>query len=305
MSNKKKVTVVVNKAWEYEPFFNAINHPYLHPSELPDPSNINKVKEPMFLPRAEMSLKNIDIVFRCVQNMMDPDVNKSNSEAKMKYMPSILADDEADLIISVSTAESTPAIQQKLAQSEDISINGSVIIGTQFFMSDERRVEYPDIESNLDVVPYTDYSNDISDALFERIKNNQERIACKFIQQKNAPAPTMYLRAAKAYTSVGVVNIVHYENYSTADKEALNKYYQSAKHLDLPVCLETTHGVVSMAANTNDGKHVPVMFVSPITDRYEHFSEDVDDAQNYIAAFNAGIAVGEILIMLNDLNNWK
>lgn len=184
MSNKKKVTVVVNKAWEYEPFFNAINHPYLHPSELPDPSNINKVKEPMFLPRAEMSLKNIDIVFRCVQNMMDPDVNKSNSEAKMKYMPSILADDEADLIISVSTAESTPAIQQKLAQSEDISINGSVIIGTQFFMSDERRVEYPDIESNLDVVPYTDYSNDISDALFERIKNNQERIACKFIQQK-------------------------------------------------------------------------------------------------------------------------
>lgn len=115
----------------------------------------------------------------------------------------------------------------------------------------------------------------------------------------------MYLRAAKAYTSVGVVNVVHYENYSTADKEALNKYYQSAKHLDLPVCLETTHGVVSMAANTNDGKHVPVIFVSPITDRYEHFSEDVDDAQNYIAAFNAGIAVGEILIMLNDLNNWK
>lgn len=305
MSNKKKVTVVVNKAWEYEPFFNAINHPYLHPSELPDPSNINKVKEPMFLPRAEMSLKNIDIVFRCVQNMMDPDVNKSNSEAKMKYMPSILADDEADLIISVSTAESTPDIQQKLTPSKEISLNGSVIIGTRFFMSDERDQDGGrQAESQLDVVPYTDYSNDISDALFERIKNNQERIACKFIQQKNAPAPTMYLRAAKAYTSVGVVNVVHYEKYKEADKEALNKYYQS-KYYELPVCLETTHGVVSMAANPNDGKHVPVMFVSPITDRYEHFSEDVDDAQNYIAAFNAGIAVGEILIMLNDLNNWK
>lgn len=298
MSDKKKVTVVVNKAWEYDPFFKAITHPFLRPTGLPDPKDIKDVKEPMKEPRAKMYLDNIDVVFRCVQNMMDPDVNKSNSEAKMKYMPAYLGTDDADLIISVSTAESTPDIQKRLAGSKDASVNGSVIIGNRFFMSDQRAVEGPKPESNLDVLPYADYSNYLSNTLYSTISENAERIARKFIPQKNAPASLMYLSASKDFTSVGVVNIVHYENYPTADKNAFNEFNQSS-YYDCPVSLETTHGIVSMAANLKKPKHVPVIFVSPITDRYLCFSKDVDDAQNYIAGFNAGIAVGEILMLID------
>lgn len=304
MSDKKKVTVVVNKAWEYEPFFNAITNSVLRPELLPDPSQINDVYEPMKEPRAEIHLKNIDIVFRCVQNMMDPNVNKSNSEAKMVYMPTFLANDDADLIISVSTAESTLDIQRVLTKAADASINGSVIIGNRFFMSDQRAVEGSNPESKLDVLPYADYSEDISDTLYSNINSNAERIIHKFIPQKNSPAPTMYLLASKKVTSVGVVNIVHYEKYPTADANSLNEFKKSG-YQDCPASLETTHGIVSMAANPIGGKHVPVIFVSPITDRYLRFSEDVDDVQNYIAGFNAGIAVGEILVMLNNNSNWK
>lgn len=303
MSDKKKVTVVVNKAWEYDPFFNAITHPVLRPADLPDPSVINTVKEPMILPRAEMHLKYIDVAFRCVQNMMDPNVNKSNSEAKMVYMPSFLESDNADLIISVSTAESTPEIAHKLANDPEASINGSVIVGNRFFMSDQRAVEGPDPESRLDVVQYANYSNDTSDDFYTFLNNSSKRIVNKFIPAKNAPAPEMFFRAAKDFASVGVVNIVHYENYPTADKNSLEDF-RNSKCYGCPASLETTHGIVSMAANSNKGKHVPVIFVSPITDRYLHFDDDVDDTQNYIAAFNAGIAVGEILVMLNDPKNW-
>lgn len=303
MSDKKKVTVVVNKAWEYDPFFSAITHPFLRPAGLPDPSKINDVKEPMKEPRAEMHLENMDVVFRCVQNMMDPDVNKSISEAKMVYMPEYLASDNPDLVISVSTAESTPDIAKALTKFINTSINGSVIIGNQFFMSDQRAVDRTKPKSNLAVNPYADYSEDISDALYSNINKDAERIARKFLPQKNAPAPTMYLLASKKVVSVGVVNIVHYEKYPIADENSLKEFYNTGS-LDCPASLETTHGIVSMAANPIGGKHVPVIFVSPITDRYLCFSEDVDDVQNYIAGFNAGLAVGEILVMLNDKNNW-
>lgn len=303
MLDKKKVTVVVNKAWEYDPFFDAITHPFLRPADLPDPSVINKVKEPMILPRAEMNLKYIDVSFRCVQNMMDPNVNKSNSEAKMVYMPSFLESDNADLIISVSTAESTEDIANKLAGNKEVSINGSVIVGNRFFMSDQRAVEGPDPESKLDVVQYADYSNDTSDNLYTFLNHSSKQIAKKFLPAKNAPAPEMFFVAAKDFVSVGVVNIVHYEHYRTADENSLEDFRQS-KRYGCPASLETTHGIVSMAANSNKEKHVPVIFVSPITDRYLHFSDDVDDVQNYIASFNAGIAVGEILVMLNNQNTW-
>lgn len=300
MSSKKKITVVVNKAWEYEPFFNAITNSVLRAKGLPDPTDIAEVSEPMKIPRAKMSLMNIDVVFRCVQNMMDPNVNKSNSEAKMVHMPGYLATDNADLIISVSTAESTPELANILARSKDASINGSVIIGNRFFMSDQRAVEGDHPESNLEVKKYVQYSDERFAILYRKINAVSSQVVKNFIPQKNAPAPKMFLHASDELASVGVVNIVHYENYPKADENSLKEFRKSGI-ADMPACLETTHGIVSMAANPDGMPPIPVIFVSPITDRYLHFSSDVDDVQNYVAAFNSGIAVGEMLVLINSL----
>lgn len=302
MSNKKRITVVVNKAWEYELFFNAITNSVLRAEGLPKPTDIAEViEEPMKVPRAKMDFINSHVTFRCVQNMMDANVNKSNSEAKMKYMPEYLSSDNPDLVISVSTAESTPELASALGQSRDTSMNGSVIIGNRFFMSDQRSLEGKDPESKLDVKKYAQYYDKLFDILYRKINAVSGQVVKKFIPQKNAPAPKMFLYASDKLASVGVVNIVHYEKYSIADEKSLEDFHQS-KIADTPACLETTHGIVSMAANPDNGSPtIPVIFVSPITDRYLQFSSDVDDVQNYVAAFNAGIAVGEILVLINNL----
>lgn len=41
-----------------------------------------------------------------------------------------------------------------------------------------------------------------------------------------------------------------------------------------------------------------IFFLSPITDRLNHFNEDVTDTQNYVSAFNGGLALGELLCAL-------
>ena len=296
---KKRITVVVNKAWEYEPFFNALTNSVLRAEGLPDPENINPVEEPMKLPRATMTLTNIDVVFRCVQNMMDPDVNKSNSEEKMKYMPEILAGDEADLIISVSTAESTPELE-----SASGSINGSVVVGSKFFMSDQRDKD-PTTTSQLDVSDFKMVEYQIGCDLFNEINRTGDAVISRFIPQNNARASQLYFSASVDYWSVGVVNIMNYSAYAKGDPAAYEACKAAINYpIDVPATIETTHGIVSMAVNKErTGELVPVIFVSPITDRYEHFDDDVDKAgvQNYIAGFNSGIAVGEILLLLDKL----
>lgn len=42
----------------------------------------------------------------------------------------------------------------------------------------------------------------------------------------------------------------------------------------------------------------PILFLSPITDRLNHFNEDVTDTQNYVSAFNGGLALSELLCAL-------
>ena len=57
--------------------------------------------------------------------------------------------------------------------------------------------------------------------------------------------------------------------------------------------IETTHGVVKISTSGE-----PILFLSPITDRLNHFNEDVTDTQNYVSAFNGGLALGELLCAL-------
>jgi hypothetical protein len=63
--------------------------------------------------------------------------------------------------------------------------------------------------------------------------------------------------------------------------------------------VETTHGIIRLASESR------FAFVSGITDRTEHFSEDVDgkdkkgnkktEAQNYACSFNIGIYIAAAL----------
>ncbi len=290
--SKKRIEVVVNKSWEFEPFYNAITNSVLRPAGLPLPDVVYPVPTDTYMekPRALINnLTNIQVILRCVENMMDPKDNKSDSLSKMKYMPAIIQRDSPDMIISVSTAESTPE-----AQGAQGTVNGSVICGGLFFMYDARDFNKDPSHPYLDVIRLQ--RNTFPDNLFKILtsaisKNSKE----KFIPQRNAGTTDFLCVADSRYASVGVVNISNYKLYEEADPAAYKAFGPYKQQGLIPVCIETTHGIVKMCSGD-----IPTLFVSPITDRYCHFDDDVVPVQNYIAGFNAGIAVGEMLIALDN-----
>ncbi len=296
--SKKKILVVVNKSWEFEPFYNALTSATLRPTGLKLPDVVNPVPTDTWMeaPRAVINnMENIQVVFRCVENMMDPEANKSDSLSKMKHMPTIIQGDGADFIISVSTAEST--IESQGGESDYASINGSVICGSQFFMYDAREFNQDPTRPYLDVVEFE--RTNIPEDFFGMIRGYVATQSIpKLVIQKNSGTEKFLCDGDSKFASVGVVNISNYDLYADADRAAYLKFKELFPDINdehhIPVCIETTHGIVNMCSNG-----APTMFVSPITDRYERFSVDVTPIQNYIAGFNAGIVVSELLVALD------
>lgn len=315
MKAKNLVNIIVNKHFEVEPFVAALMAMNREHNSFPMPTQLNIPTDGvdrMKIPRAsyrsdEMSF---DLDVWCVEDLMDKDANGSSSEEKWNVLPSFFYDvfntagNMASLVISVSTAESTPEIQ---GGDPDKSINGSVIFGGKFFMFDVHSMgtSDPDPESGSYLEIGEPYLAQEIPALYQLITKISEAAQKKMWMQANSPANNLLCSGSSDYLSVGVVNVTHYEAYEVADPAA----YEAAKvavNTDTPVCIETTHGIVNSAVKNACSKlkmePLPVVFASPITDRYKHFDDDVGSSglQNYIAGYNAGIAVGHLLVALNE-----
>lgn len=300
MDNKLRIAVIVNKSWEFEPFFNAITNSKLKNAALPLPDQVNLpfTKKGIDYPLAVYNTMKHSVQLHCIENWMKPGMPQtyySNSKEKVPYINNIIHTYHPNFIISVSTAESTPDVMPNKTQ----SINGSVLIGSKFFMFDARKFNPTQPSpSNLEVQPFNQSQFD-SEKFWKPLNDRLHGCADRFIPALNAPANKMICGGSDFLTSIGVVNIVEYAGYAKGDPAAYATFVKTIKpaHL-IPASIETTHGIVKMIADK-----IPTIFVSPITDRYEHFSDDVDAAgiQNYIAGFNAGIAVSEILAALENL----
>ncbi|MDR2672281.1 MAG: hypothetical protein LBC35_03125 [Coriobacteriales bacterium] len=284
------VEVIVNKNWETEPFLAAMTNPKLRSPELPFPSVINTPKDGdnrMSDPRARYRLSNSDVIVRCIEDLMLPNDNTSSSEAKYKVLPSYIHADNPDYIISVSTAESAAYT------STESSENGSVYIGGSFFLHDAD----PDNPCSHLIIPPDKVfiPNNMNEAVFALFGGTfADGATARFIPAVRHPAAKMTCLASPDYAAVGVINITDYSMYEKADKEAREAFdHYGPADKTTAVSIETTHGVVRLSSDK------PILFVSPITDRYECFQEDVTDTQNYTVAFNAGICVGDMLVALN------
>jgi hypothetical protein len=289
------VEVLVNKSWETEPFLNAMTNPKLRAGLLPLPSIINSPKDHdnrMAEPRAVYYLNNIIVIVRCIEDLMERGDNTSSSEAKYKVLPAWIADDRPDCIISVSTAESADKTSGKTSQ------NGSVYIGGSFFLHDADPINP---ESHLVIPPdKTFFPNNMTPEVFALFDSSfAAKATRRFIPAAHNPAAKMTCLASPAYTALGVINVTDYTKYQNADKATHDAFESGAFGDTKAVSIETTHGVVRLSTDA------PLLFVSPITDRYQSFAEDVDDVQNYIAAFNAGIVVSEMLVELDAFFRWN
>lgn len=213
------------------------------------------------------------------------------------------------MVISVSTAESTNDIQKELTQESDGCINGSVLFGNNFFMFDVHSMSHdpdPYSGSYFEIEESDTFKN--ARTIFLSDDAKLQDAAKDFWKQKNNAASAMKCIRNGKYMSIGVVNVTDYNAYKTADPAAYNAAMKDSKAKDyIPVSIETTHGIVNVAMSEaikklNMTYDPGIEFVSPITDRYEHFDDDVGTSglQNYIAGYNAGIAVGHFLKLIND-----
>jgi hypothetical protein len=237
-------------------------------------------------------MSDVTVLIRCIEDLMDPQANPSSSEEKYRILPSHIKIDEPELIISVSTAESAPGIQP-----EHESYNGSVCLGGQFYLFDAGPTYDPKSTSHLRIPEGKDFlPNNVDEAIAHLIDNNfKETIEKKLIAPQREPAKNLTCIVDLNYVSIGVINIVNYEAYKQADPAAYTAFCESKQGHLSGACIETTHGLVKLSAG-----NIPTLFVSPITDRYQCFDQDVSDLQNYTVAFNAGVVVGEFLTRLND-----
>lgn len=281
---KKRILIVVNKNWECEPFMEAFKK-YTPACPVVDLS-LKYADNYMSSCRAEYHLKNYDVIIRCIQDLMDPDKGKSNSEEKYRVLPGYIAADKPNLVISVSTAESTPEGKNNL--------NGCVVFGGQYFMFDAKEYD-PSSQSNL-VVSNAACAYKYDKELFKLLDGDLSQAAgAKFKVPENNPADVMRIEAAPNYACVGVVNVEDYKAYEKADPAAYSAYPES--HEDYPpMSIETTHGIVRMSTS----KDVSVIFVSPIVDRYHKFAEDVKGHQNEFCSYNAGVAVSEYIKRIDE-----
>ncbi|MCL2135495.1 MAG: hypothetical protein FWH37_08115 [Candidatus Bathyarchaeota archaeon] len=288
---KRKIEVVVNKNWETEPVLSALTNPKLRSKELPFPVVINTPKRGdcrMSEYRAVFHLEYVDVFVRCIEDLMASDVSSSSSEEKYRVLPRYIECDSPDLVISVSTAESTPDIQQGAT-----SLNGSVYIGGTFYMFDARNYD-PTTTSHIDIIIDL-LKNNVSPQIYHLVDDDfRKKVLTKFIPAQNAPANPLTCTANLDFVAIGAINVTDYKTYGQADPAAYHAFKKQYPQTGTAATIETTHGIVKMAA-----KNIPTLFVSPITDSYEHFAGEATDTQNYIVSFNAGITVGELICSLN------
>lgn len=293
---KRVIEIIANKQFEVTPFLAALEKSQKLPSPkthyLPDKS------KRMTDYRAKYVLSNIEAIVRCIEDIMPPadssipETSGSHSQQKHMLLSGYIRKDSPDLIISVSTAESTPKIQPEGSE----SVNGSVFMGGIFYIYDGHKFDEKS-PSKLDI-PVDSYANNVGNQIYSLIdKSFSDEVLPKFTPAKNFPAKTMQCIAKSSLVSIGVINIIHYEAYKRADPSAYNAYTSKYGTTGIAATIETTHGIVKRSAGD-----IPTLFVSPITDRYGHFDDDVDKEgeQNRIASNNAGVAVAELLIRINE-----
>jgi len=294
----KRVVILVNKDFEYAGFIEGLR----------DTVTVHAGNNGR---HAECRFDNVIADIYCIQNLFKEGENSSNSEIKYGYLRSLFKRnafrlDEVDAVLSVSTSETTP-----YSQGKNESCNGCVFVGRRFFISDQQEND-PTTLSHLDIGTcasgHTEYYIEapIMDRIYDRL--NFTEMAMRPAYRNSASELKCY--ANSNFASVGVVNVIDYSCYSKADEDAYAAFRErSYARYDMPVGIETTHGVVVKALHSviddmDLKKEIPVTFISPIVDRYLKFDEDVDGKygkQNYICSYNGGVATGHILKLLDQM----
>jgi hypothetical protein len=286
----KNILVVANKSWEVEPMLDSMTSKNIKPKELPFPATLNSpVNGKQNQPRAVFDFKDAENNPRaratvwCIEDVMDPAVSSSSSEEKWNKLPNVFGKEDFDITIAFGTAGFNDRYT---------SFNGSVVIGSEFFLYNAK----PDNTQSKfthELIGKPIGSNLPDPLKFFKLfdtsfKNTVESL---LIPTPNNSCPKPKVLAASNYLALSNVNITNYEDYAWADEEGLASYHLT-KHKSPIGSIETTHGIIRLASA------FPTIFVSAITDRLTYFNAEVTPTQNYTASFNGGTLLSYLLPIL-------
>lgn len=292
-----RILIVVNKRREVEGFLDGFNHCGLLP--IYKSLKTHESTEPWYRMadfRAHYEFDKLDVIVRCIEDIMPPadplipETSGSNSKQKAALLGGYIRRDSPHMVLSVSTAESTPDIQP-----EGYSQNGSVVVGGCFFCFDAQKLDKTS-PSDLKAPPFARCNT--GKWCFDLLKpyETDRDVVRRFKAPPQSPSPNMRIICDPGLISVAAINVVDYKVYEKADPAA---YKACCASYGAGATIETTHGIVRMCA-----RDIPTFFISPITDRYESFDKDVDPAgkQNHAASYNAGVTAA---LFLRELSGQK
>jgi hypothetical protein len=305
-----RIVVVVNKWWECEAVLAAMLNTNAFPSAL---SNGTVIAAPWYdtlssprsqatdahnaTSRATFSYKQgSDVIFSVevwsVSDLLEKTDQASSSSAKKDRLAAKLFVPKTpmpDLVIAVGTAGTA---------SEEPNRSGGVAIGGQIFMHNA----HP--PGTADANPQSTWSDprqekliapSIDNPFFEQIAAFDSASALlHFLPLRRSGSTSPIITIGLADVGLGTLNVTDYNEYKFKDPDTV-RAYKAQLHEATAVSVETTHGLLRLASDP-----APFLFVTGITDTFLHFDDQVGvpalaDAQNFAAAYNAGITVRYML----------
>jgi hypothetical protein len=307
-----RIVVLANKWWECEAMLTAMLNTNAFPPALSDGS----ISAPwcdagtLLSPRSQVTdaynattratfsyKQGKAVVFTaeiwCVSDLLEKtDPSGSSSSAKAIHMKAKLfkpGEASPDLVIAVGTAGTAAEVPNR---------SGGVAVGGQVFLHNAHLPNTPD--SN----PKSDWSDPRQETLilpsidkrfFEQIAAFDSASALlHFLPVRRNASVSPIITTGLTDVGLGTINVTDYNEYKFKDPETVASYMAQG-HCVTAVSLETTHGLIRLASDP-----APFLFVTGITDAFLHFDEQVGvpalaDAQNFAAAYNAGITVRYML----------
>lgn len=305
----RPVLMLVNKSFEYNGFRMGIAQAYAQgefEANICSDELGAEAKKPMNGPIARYKLPMLDVEVYCTEYLFKEGESSSHSERKYEILTNLIGKVKPEYVISVSTSESTTNAQKQITRDASGTANGCVYVGNRFFVADCSKFDPHGSQLKLSTNYY--HCAMLHLKLYDELNEKREwvRNGMRPVRYNSAHQDDLKCIAAETNLCIGVVNVTNYLKYVVADPYAYtacltNKAISAGAFIE---GIETTHGVVAKAVCDTIGKDVPVMFISPITDRYEHFDADVDGTsgmQNREVSFNGGVVTAHILELWDDL----
>jgi len=298
----RKISIVANKNWEVEPVLAAVCSSQFRPATLPFPIKLLTVKDNLYRVNPELAINDdqnaraiiefhenndpkqpvaVRVSVWCIQDFMSLKVSSSSSQEKQRFLPALLNAEDPDLVVCVGTA----------GYISENAVAGCVTAGARFFVHNahpnnpQSQMESDRFDQLLPLTVSPDFFNGIFNPGFKAVTEP------KFLKTPVNPASRAAFIPSQYNTALSSVNVVDYSEYDWVDNETVAAFRKVETRFPVG-SLETTHGVIRLCSEK------PMLYISAITDKEGDFAIEVTAGQNYVAAFNAGIVVGQFI---NDL----